>query len=256
MDFDFEPIENAVLESGKMIRAGFDNLKKEQIKEKSKGDYVTEYDTKSEKIIISAIKENFPDHSIMSEESGEENHDSDYVWVVDPLDGTTNFKTHNPFFNVSVALVKNKNPVFAVVYSPMTNEIFRAERDQGATVNGNPINVSEQSDFERSYLSFCFGGSQEARERAGENYRNLIKHVRNLRQVGAAALELCYTAAGRFDTFLMSDLNSWDVAAGALIVKEAGGKVTDFDNNDWNLDSNDILASNNKIHDNVIEKVE
>ncbi len=214
---------------------------------------VTDADVKSEESVRSILSREFPDHSILGEESGLEDKGSDYLWIVDPLDGTTNYTIKNPFFDVSIGLNYKKDHVLGVVYYPVANELFQAEKGEGAYLNGRPLKVSERDRIEDSVITFCNNRSQEAIRRMAKIF-SAIKPVTNkFRQLGAGGLELSYVASGRTDAFIMPEVNSWDVAAGTVLVREAGGRVTDFEGKPYKLESNDILASNGKIHDKMLE---
>ncbi|MFX0184399.1 MAG: inositol monophosphatase family protein [Candidatus Hodarchaeota archaeon] len=215
---------------------------------KSDQSVVTEADLKADFLIKSIIEEKFPNHSILSEESGETPKVSDYLWVIDPLDGSTNFSVQNQFFAVSIALLNKQQPLIGVVYSPFQNEIFVAKRNEGAYLNNKLITVDKDSTLEESFIAFCNGRERHSREQMIKIYSELKIKNNVIRQVGAASLELCYVASGRFGAFLMPGINSWDIAAGALIVEEAKGKVTDFHNNPFSIDSNNVLASSPSLH--------
>ncbi|MFX1286017.1 MAG: inositol monophosphatase family protein [Promethearchaeota archaeon] len=219
---------------------------------------VTEADLKAESLIISHIKDNFSHHSILSEESGKENQKSDYLWIIDPLDGSTNFSVRNPFFAVSIGLVHKNNPLLGVVYSPIQDELFIAENNKGAYLNGQEITINKSLTLEKSFLAFCNGRDLDSKKQIVRIYREL-KFINNkVRQVGAAALELCYVAAGRFGAFIMTGVNAWDVIAGALIVKEAKGITTDFENNPFNVTSSSLIATSPSMHEvllKIIKKI-
>jgi myo-inositol-1(or 4)-monophosphatase len=215
---------------------------------KSDQSVVTEADLKADSLIKNIIENKFPNHSILSEESGKTIKTSDYLWVIDPLDGSTNFSVQNPFFAVSIALINNQQPLMGVVYSPIRNELFLAKRNEGAFLNTNLINVEKNSTLEKSFIAFCNGRDRYTRELMIKIYSKLKMKNNVVRQVGAASLELCYVASGRFGAFLMPGINSWDIIAGALIVQEAKGIVTDFHNNEFSIDSNNVLASSSSLH--------
>lgn len=208
---------------------------------------LTEADLKADSLIKNIIHENFPSHDIFSEESGRENKSSDYLWLIDPLDGTTNFSVHNPFFAVSISLLQNQNPLLGVVYSPFLDELFIAETNKGASLNNQPISINKEA-TENSFLAYANGRDIDSRRRMVKIFEKLKIRNNKIRQVGAAALELCFVASGRFGAFIMPGMNAWDVFAGALIVKEAGGTVTDFQNNSLTLNSTDIIACSPSIH--------
>ncbi|MHA2203517.1 MAG: inositol monophosphatase family protein [Candidatus Hodarchaeales archaeon] len=215
---------------------------------KSDQSIVTDADLKADSLIKSIINKNFPSHDILSEESGRENHSSDYLWVIDPLDGSSNFSVRNPFFAVSIGLLREDRPLLGVVYSPFQDELFYAESNNGAYLNEEIISVDEKATLESSFIAFCNGRDLKSRKQIIKIYRELKLRNNRFRQIGAAALELCYVAAGRFGAFIMPGLNSWDVFAGALIVIEANGITTDFKNNSFNLASSNIIASSPSIH--------
>ena len=221
-----------------------------EIKKKSNHiDILTEADTKSEELIINEIKLKYPNHSIISEESPDIHNDSEYKWIIDPLDGTTNF-THNlPIFAVSIALLKNNNIISGVVYNAAADKCFHAEINKGSYLNNEKINVSSSSTLSDSLLATGFPYLHDSRyDLSFTLFKVFYDQTRGIRRLGAAALDLCFVAMGRFDGFYEFELNSWDIVAGTLIVKEAGGIVTDWDGNEVPLNGKRILASNKKIH--------
>lgn len=225
---------------------------KTHVKYKKDYSFVTEADLLSEKKIKSILKKNFPDYSFLGEESGLEEKNSEYVWVIDPLDGTTNYSVMNPFFNVSVALAKEDKPIVGVVYAPIQKELFFAERGCGAYLNNRKISVSEKKDLKTSFIGFCHANDRETTERLIEVFPRLKYATDHVRQVGAGELELSYVAAGRIDAFMMFKQNPWDTASGSLLVEEAGGKVTDFEGRPFNLKSRDLIASNRLLHKKIL----
>jgi myo-inositol-1(or 4)-monophosphatase len=213
----------------------------------------TKADMESENMIRDLLQKRFPDYSILGEETGRTGKESDYLWVIDPLDGTTNYAFQNPFFDISLGLVYKSKPIMGVVFYPPQNELFYAEKGGGAYLNNARITVSDRNKFDDSIIAFCHGRDQQSVRRM-INAFSRIKPVNNkVRQLGAAALELCYVACGRIDAFFMVGINPWDVAAGATILKEAGGKVSDFTGKDFDLTSHDILGSNTRIHQKLLE---
>ena len=210
--------------------------------------FVTQADLKSEQMIKKILGEKFPNYSFLGEETGLRERNSKYVWVVDPLDGTTNFSITHPFFAVSIALVSSGTPVVGVVHYPFLNETFSAEKQNGAFLNGRSISISRTAKVENSILTFCHSSDASSRQRISSVF-GVIKRLNDrFRQMGSASLELCYVACGRTDAFMMVGVKSWDVAAGALIVEEAGGKVTDFEGRQFTVNSRDVLASNGNVH--------
>ena len=223
------------------------------VKVKQKSQIVTQADLIADKIIVSNLKKKFPGHSILSEESGRNSIKSDYLWVIDPLDGTTNYAIGSPLFAVSIALFFKSQPILAVAYAPALNELYLAEKNKGAYLNNKKIRVAKNNRFSQSFLTFCHGSSQKDVKRAIKIYNKIKLNSLDSRQLGSAALELGFVAAGRTDCIIIPGANSWDVGAGILIAREAGGKVTDFKGKEWNLNSKDMVASNGRIHGQLIK---
>jgi len=215
---------------------------------------VTEMDLLSEKIIGSEIGQHYPNHSLLAEERIMKQGDSPYRWIIDPLDGTTNYAHGYPIFCISIALEEKGELILGVVYDPMRDELFLAEKGKGARLNGRKIRVSSTPKLARSLLATGF--PYDLRESPANNFdhfRNFALRVHAVRRAGSAALDLCYVAAGRFDGFWEMKLGPWDFAAGSLLVREAGGKITDFLGKDLLLDGRNVLASNGKIHGEMIK---
>lgn len=214
---------------------------------------VTEADHASEKAIIEVIKKTFPDHFILTEESGELPQDSAYKWIVDPIDGTINFAHGIPINCVSIGVEYNGEIVLGMVFNPHINELFFAEKGKGATLNGIPIRVSSETDAMKSCLVTGFPYTYINTPKGPlEVFDRLIREGVPVRRLGSAAIDLCWTAAGRFDGFYEHKLEAWDSAAGYLIVEEAGGKVTDFSGNPFSVYQHPILATNGLIHDEML----
>lgn len=220
-------------------------------REKStRGDLVTEADQASEDVVLGLIREAYPRHAIVAEESGaHEGVSSPYLWAVDPLDGTTNYAHTYPQVAVSIGVLQEGEPVVAVVYNPIIDELFTAAKGGGAYLNGEPIHVSPVDRVSSSLLATGF--AYDRRDTDDNNYEEfceLTSNCHGVRRDGAAAIDLAYVAAGRFDGFWERGLKIWDVAAGALLVNEAGGKVTGYHNEPVDLNSGWILATNGRIH--------
>jgi myo-inositol-1(or 4)-monophosphatase len=216
-----------------------------------KGDIniVTDVDLASERLIREAIASHYPRHQVLGEEGGLADSGSDYRWVVDPLDGTTNFAHGFPIFAVSIALEYKSQTILGVVYDPMRDELFAAERGAGATLNRRPIHVSKTAELTSSLLSTGFPYDIRTSSMNNLNHwKNFAMNAQALRRIGSAALDLCYVACGRFDGFWELNLGAWDSAAGALIVEEAGGLVTDFSGQPFSNYKPETLASNGLIH--------
>ena len=224
-------------------------------KKKYKGrvDIVTEIDLGAEKIILDKIKHNFPNHSIMTEEADNIDHKSDYKWIIDPLDGTTNFVHTFPFVCVSIGLEYKGEIILGIVYNPFLKEYFFAEKDKGAFLNNEQIFVSENSNLKDSLLATGF--PYELSENFEKNmmlFSKIYRQTQGIRRAGSAAMDLCYVGCGRFDGFWEFDLKPWDVAAGYLIVKEAGGQLSDCSGKLLNIYSNEIVATNGLIHKELV----
>lgn len=243
---------NAAKQAGAKLLEEFQIFSRKDARLKSGREIVTQADKISEEIIIKQICKSFPKHSILAEESGEHDKDSKYLWVVDPLDGTTNFSFHNPLWAVSIGVFKDKEAVVGVVYSPILDEVFVAVKGQGATLNQEKIIIS-RTEKAKEIHTFCHSAGERSLDLVLKYYDYQKRNGFDCRQLGSAALELSFVAAGRVESFMVPGLNAWDVAAGALFVKEAGGKVTDFMGQDWNLESKDILASNGRDHEGLLE---
>ncbi len=223
-------------------------------KKSSDIDLVTIADTQSEKYIIDKIKSTFPKHDIIAEESDLINNSSKYRWVVDPLDGTTNFIHNLPIFAVSIGLQYNKETIIGVVYNPAVDKCFYAEKNKGAKLNSEYINVSSTNTLSKSLLVTGFPYIHDARyEKGFDLFKKFYSKTQGVRRLGAAALDFCFVAMGRFEGFWEFGLQPWDVCAGEIIVKEAGGKTSDWDNSPTPFSGERILASNGHIHSNMLE---
>lgn len=240
-------------EAGEIIRDGFG--KKFLIEYKTNSsNLVTEVDKKSEQFIINFIRKEFPTHSIIAEESGTQKYSSEYVWVIDPLDGTTNFAHGLPIFSVSIGIQKNGKTLCGVVYDVMKNILYTAELGSGAFADSRKLQVSSNDDLGTSFLVTGFPYNiKENPDFAIERFVAFLKCSRAVRRLGSAAIDMCYVADGVFDGFWEVFLNPWDVCAAKLIVEEAGGIVTDFDGKEATIFSKQFLATNGKIHKQMIE---
>jgi myo-inositol-1(or 4)-monophosphatase len=217
---------------------------------------VTEADLAAEKIIFEVIKSTFPDHFILSEEAGEIKMDSEYKWIIDPIDGTINFANGIPICCVSIGLEKAGKMIMGAVYNPFINEFFFAERGLGALLNDKKIQVSIQPDLNKACLVTGFPYTYLNTPNGPlEIFSKLIRKGIPVRRLGSAAIDLCWVAAGRFDGFYEHKLQAWDSAAGFLMVEEAGGKVTDYKGDHYSPYQPHILATNGKIHDALLHCV-
>jgi Archaeal fructose-1,6-bisphosphatase and related enzymes of inositol monophosphatase family len=243
----------AIHESAKVIKEYFDKPFTVSNKE-GVNNLVTEVDKKSEEIIINIIKKNFPEHFILSEESGEIVQNSNYKWIVDPIDGTVNYAHRIPICSISIAVEKDGKMILGAVYNPFTDELFFAEKGKGATLNEKSIHVSEQTQVIKSCLVTGFPYVYLDKPNGPlQVFEKLIRKGVPVRRLGSAALDLCWTACGRFDGFYEHQLQAWDSAAGFLIVEEAGGKVTDLSGEYYNPYQHGIVATNGKIHNELIK---
>ncbi|MEO5646790.1 MAG: inositol monophosphatase family protein [Chitinophagaceae bacterium] len=217
---------------------------------------VTEADHAAEEAIFEVIKNDFPSHFILSEEAGEISMDSEYKWIIDPIDGTVNFANGIPLCCVSIGLECHGSMILGAVYNPFMNEFFFAEKGFGATLNDQKISVSEKSEVIKSCLVTGFPYTYlDAPNGPIQVFERLIRRGVPVRRLGSAAIDLCWVAAGRFDGFYEHKLQAWDSAAGYLIVKEAGGKVTDFNGDEYSPYQPHIIATNGLIHDELVTVV-
>ncbi len=215
---------------------------------------VTEADHASEKAIFEVIRKEFPDHFLLSEEAGEIVHDSSYKWIIDPIDGTVNFANGIPLCCVSIGVEYNSEIIMGAVFNPLMDEFFFAQKGYGATLNDKKISVSLKDNVATSCLATGFPYSYlDTPNGPLDVFNRLIRKGIPVRRIGSAALDLCWTAAGRFDGFYEHKLHAWDSAAGYLIVEEAGGKVTDFKGNKYNPYEPGMVATNGKIHDELLQ---
>jgi myo-inositol-1(or 4)-monophosphatase len=235
-------------EAGEIIKDGFGKNVSIEYKTNS-SNLVTEIDKKSEAYIKAFIKREFPGHGILAEESGSSNMDAEYIWVVDPLDGTTNFAHRLPIFSVSIGVQKNGKTIYGVVYHVMLDEVYSAELGAGAFRNGTPISVKDNSDLRTSLLVTGFPYD------ITDNPSNAMEIFSGMRRLGSAAIDLCYVASGIFDGFWEVHLHPWDVCAGKLIVEEAGGLITNFEGKPIDIYSPQILCSNGKIHSQMVDVI-
>jgi myo-inositol-1(or 4)-monophosphatase len=243
-----EFIEATAREAGALLREKIDE--QHTIRYKGEINLVTEVDHLSEALIVERIRGAFPDHGILAEESPEVVNGSDFRWIIDPLDGTTNYSHGYPAFCVSIALEAQGEIRLGAVYNPMLDELFTAEKGAGAFLNGRRLRVSQTAELSRSLLATGF--PYDIREDRNNNINYFVSMILNtqaVRRAGSAALELAYLAAGRFDGFWELKLMPWDIAAGWLLIEEAGGTVTDLNGAPFDLHSRHILASNGLIHD-------
>lgn len=250
-------VEEISIEVGSYIIEEKKSFSEDKVEEKSFNNLVSYVDKTAEEKFISKLKGLIPEAGFIAEESESLKPADVWNWVIDPLDGTTNFIFNIPMYCTSVALLKNNELQIGVIYDPNHNELFSAWKNGGAYLNGQSIKVSEKSDMIRSLIATGF--PYDDFDRAEEFLKllgTLITKSKGIRRLGSAALDLVYVACGRFDAFYEYGLNPWDVAAGALIVMEAGGKVSDFRGEDNYIFGKDILATNTKIHSEIQSEIQ
>jgi myo-inositol-1(or 4)-monophosphatase len=242
-------------EAGQIVREGFGKNLDIEFKT-NESNIVTQIDKASEKKIIDFVRKEYPTHGILAEESGESKNTSEYIWVIDPLDGTTNFTHGLPIFSVSIGVQKNGRTIAGVVYDVMQDIIYSAEFGGGASANGKKINVSPNNKLQRALLVTGFPYNiADNPEHAFERFEALTKVSRGMRRLGSAALDFCYVAKGVFDAFWEVYLHPWDISAGKLILEEAGGKVTGFNGEPINIFAKKILATNKTLHLQIVEAI-
>jgi len=250
MDFNIlkEVAITAALGAGEKLKEGFGTTFEISSKE-GIHNLVTEYDLIAEQYIISKITSAFPRHSILSEEAGKQETESEYRWIIDPLDGTVNFAHSIPIFCVSIAVEYKGEIVCGVIFNPMIEELFVAVKGKGSTLNGKKIEVSTTKTVKESILVTGFPYDVANNPNGAiDDIVTILKLGLPIRRLGSAALDLAYLAAGRFDGYWESKLQPWDVAAGLLVVREAGGKVTHYDNEEYVVSTGTVLATNGYIH--------
>ena len=245
----------AAKEAGRIQKLHFGHIHK--VEYKGEINPVTHVDKLCEQAIVQMIKDSFPEHDLLTEESDFEGKGSRWRWIIDPLDGTTNYLHGFHCFSVSIGLEVDGEVKLGVVYYPLLDELFHAEKGEGAYLNGKRIFVSHTYPLDRGFL--CTGFPYDVRERADlylRYFRQFIIKSFAVRRLGSAAIDLCYLAAGRFDGFWELGLHPWDVAASSLIITEAGGRVTDFQGQPFNIYSEEILASNGLIHEEMLQTIQ
>jgi myo-inositol-1(or 4)-monophosphatase len=240
----------AALEAGALLREKY--FQTTEVRFKGEINLVTEADTAAQTLLFDRLSTAFPDHDFLAEEGLKEIRGGEYRWVFDPLDGTTNFAHRFPFFAVSIGLERAGSLVCGVVNNPMTGDVFWAEAGGGAFHNGNPIRVSETAVLGRSLLATGFSYDVWTTRCNIAEHERLILRAQGIRRCGSAALDLCFVACGRLDGFWEFKLNPWDTAAGAVIVREAGGLITDFEGRPIDIYRPQVCASNGRIHETML----
>jgi myo-inositol-1(or 4)-monophosphatase len=246
-----------VKKAGKELLKYFEKIDTIKVNKKSKHEVVTPADLAANNVIISAIKKQFPEHGILSEETGWYQKDSEYIWTIDPLDGTTNFSIGNHFFNTSIALVYKGEIVLGITWAPFFKQLFVAEKNKGVTLNNKRIKVSNSKKPIQSMIDFGYTYKDDkTNKKMADIHAKFLLNYEHAHNLGAAALELAWVAMGRLEAYVLPHTKPWDIAAGILMVKEAGGKVTSFRNKEYEFSDNDkgsLIGSNGKIHNSLVK---
>lgn len=246
----------AVLAAGKYVAQHYGKLEAADFTLKKKHERVTKVDIDSNNMIIRQLVKYFPNDDILSEESPLSDKPGTRRWVIDPIDGTSNFIAHIPLFAVSLALMHDADVLWSMTYAPILNEKFIAAEGSGVTLNGKSVHVSSRPSVAGSMLAYGYSHEPSSKKRSFHAMERFSDHASSMRHLGSASLELAYVACGRFDaSIFFSPLKIWDVAAGVLQVKEAGGAITQHDGKSWTPDSTTLVASNKKMHVEILQKL-
>lgn len=240
---------------GEYLKDEQSKLESSAIEMKGSRDYVSYVDKEAERQLVSALKDYVPDAAFLTEEDTVEYIEKDYTWIIDPLDGTSNYVHGMNPYTVSIALMYKNEVILGVVYDPMADELFTAIKGEEAYLNNNKINVSHQNEMLNSFIGF--GIPYEVTSEAQNILNNMFRHFGNasFRLKGSAAIEICYVACGRLDAYFHSDLSPWDVAAGVFILQQAGGKITDFKNGANYIFGKELVATNSKMHSIIMKNI-
>jgi myo-inositol-1(or 4)-monophosphatase len=243
--------------AGDIITKNLGHLSQSDVQAKQAFDFVTKVDRWSESVIVQVVREKFPSHLFLTEETLKQEDTGDYRWIIDPLDGTTNYIHGYPVFSVSIALQKESEIVLGVVFDPLRDELFHAVRGEGSFLNNKKIRVSETQDMGRSLIATGFPfRSKEMIDIYLKGFRSVFDDVSDLRRAGSAAIDLSYVAAGRIEGFFELNLSPWDMAAGSILITEAGGKITDFGGGSDYLSTGNVVAGNIGIQKELLTKVQ
>lgn len=242
-----------VRQAGRIIRENYEETM--EVGHKSTTiDLVTDVDHAAEELLVDAIRSRYPEHAVLAEEGRGTSQPSEYRWVIDPLDGTVNYAHGFPMFSVSVAVRRSQETILGIVYDPLRDELFTAEKGAGAKLNGEPLHVSATQRLGDSLIATGFPYSRATRtDNNVAEFSRLVTRVQGIRRAGSAALDMAYVAAGRLDGYWEQHLNPWDWAAGVLLVAEAGGRLSDLAGQPWSLDKAKIVATNGLIHAELVD---
>ncbi|UCD54231.1 MAG: inositol monophosphatase [Dehalococcoidia bacterium] len=244
-------IESLAKQAGNVLLSHFQEDQQLLKLRSSVKEAVTRYDKMVDELIIQEIRRRYPDHSLLTEESGLLEGDPDWLWIVDSLDGTGNFADSNHLFSVCLAVMHKGELLSGAIYAPAINELYLAEKGNGAYLNQRRIHVSEISHLGQSYLFYCEGGERD-RTRTGALFSRVYPKVTDLRKLGSAGLETAWVAAAKGEAYFTTKIEPWDVAPGVLLVQEAGGKVTNFNGKPWQPETSDLVFSNGRVHTAII----
>lgn len=249
-------IKNLTKEAGERLLKGFRKEWRKVEGRATSKEAASEYDKKIDRFIVKEIEKKYPDHNLLTEESGYVENDpkSDWLWIVDSLDGTGNFSNSNPLFSVCIAVMEKSEIKFGAVYAPAIDEFYWAKRGKGAFLNGRRIKVSGVGRMDRSYGIYC-EGSLGSNKKVSRLIGKIHFRVKDLRKIGSAGIETAWIAAGRGDFYFTTLIDPWDVAAGVILVEEAGGKVTDFLGRPWKPERSNLVFSNKKLHKKALNVV-
>lgn len=250
-------LEELLRRTGEFIENEFHHFSFDKVEYKSENDPFTYVDVTAEQILKTGCSALIPGSGFINEETQDEPSENDFTWIIDPVDGTSNFTHGVPYFCISLALLEKDELILGYVYEPLTKNVFRARKGHGATLNGNPIRVSDRKHIQTGLIATGFPYENYPwRDHFVNLIRNIMDEAHGIRRMGSAALDLANVACGRFEGFLELNLKPWDVAAGALLVSEAGGKVTDFDGGDNFLFGRQIVATNESVHERMLEIIQ
>lgn len=241
----------AATRAGKIVKDGYHKL--HSVSRKADKSFVSEIDREAEEAILSVLSKNFPGHRFISEESGPSGQESDYKWFIDPLDGTGNYLAKIPIFYTAICLVYKDKPILSVAYNGLQEELFTASLDHGAFLNDSSIKVSKNDDLPLSSMIFARGRTQESKQRFAGLFVNIVPQIRTVRVFGSAVANLAYLARGSTDAVANQGNELWDYIGGVLLVQEAGGMVTGFSGEPWDINQNEILATNGtRLHQKLL----